>query len=704
MQTLEDKIIGLLSRRKKRSLTRRELAERLDLHGRERKLLSKALERLNSNGTLQERRGGYRLLPQQQRTLEGLFSLADKGYGFLRLDEEQKEDLFIPARYVGSAMEGDRVQVSCHVSPRDRRHYAKVLKVVQRAHKRMIGFYQQRGKGAEVWPLNKKLGGQILVSRSNNVNPGEIVEVEISQYAHGDIPARGEIVEVIGAANNPQVDIETVIRSHDLPHRFSDAALAQAEIATTSITPEEIVERVDLRHLPLVTIDGETAKDFDDAVALQTQADGSWKLWVAIADVSHYVTPQSPLDIDAIERGTSVYFPGFCLPMLPAALSNGICSLNPDEERLVMTAELLFSADGTRLESNFYPAVIRSHARLTYTQVSVCLQNPAQSDLDIDLIPQLQQMVELATALGQKRQLRGSLDLDLPEVEVVLDSDGAPIDLVKTERTMAHRLIEEFMLAANEAVADYLTEKGWNFLYRIHEEPDLLKLQELQQLAAQCGVGLVLGKKLQTSLQQLLIDIADKPEARLISQQLLRSLQQACYSPVNSGHFGLATDCYCHFTSPIRRYPDLVVHRILKLALSEQPQSASLTMSQLTKLGLDCSTKERRAMQAERDLVNLRCCQVISKRLGEEFSGTISSVTEFGFFVELDGIYVEGLVHLRTLQDDYYHFDSTTMTLVGEHRRNEFRVGMPVKVKVAKVELWRRRIDFSLLENANSRG
>jgi ribonuclease R len=263
---------------------------------------------------------------------------------------------------------------------------------------------------------------------------------------------------------------------------------------------------------------------------------------------------------------------------------------------------------------------------------------------------------------------------------------------------MAHRLIEEFMLAANEAVADYLTKRDWGLLYRIHEAPDPLKLQELQQLAAGCGVGLVLGKKVQQALQQLLVDIAEKPEARLVNQQLLRSLQQACYSPLNSGHFGLAADCYCHFTSPIRRYPDLLVHRVLKLALSEQPKSASLSRSQLVKLGLDCSAKERRAMRAERDLVDLRRCQVMAGRLGEELDGIISSVTEFGFFVELDDVYVEGLVHVRTLPHDYYHFDPSTMALIGDRRRTEFRVGMRVKVKVTKVELWRRRIDFSLIE------
>ena len=698
MQPLEQKIIDLLGRGQKRPLGRREIAERLQLRGGQRKLLTRMLDQLVHSGALRERQGSYRLARQPQRTVEGVFSLAEKGYGFLRLDDAGQEDLFVPARHVGNAMDGDRVLADCQVSSRDRRTYARVVKVLQRAHSRLIGFYQQRGKSGQVWPLEKKLGGPVEVARQPEITPGDVVEVAIERYASGEINAAGRITEVLGAADNPQVDIETVIRSHDLPNRFSAAALEQAANVAETIDAEEIQRRVDLRRLPLVTIDGETARDFDDAVALQQQADGSFTLWVCIADVSHYVEPQTALDVDALERGTSVYFPGFCLPMLPEALSNGICSLNPDQDRLVLTAELRFDRNGTRLEAKFYPAVMRSRARLTYTRVSACLEAPDRSELDSELTGQLLQMAELAGALSRMRRARGSLDMDLPEVEILLDETGAPFDLVKTERNQAHRLIEEFMLAANEAVAAYLSDAGWGLLYRIHEEPELQKLQELQQLVAECGVGLVLGKKLQQALQQLLVDIADRPEARLVNQQLLRSLKQACYSPHNSGHFGLAADCYCHFTSPIRRYPDLVVHRVLKLALAGRPKSASLSEQQLEQLGLDCSTRERRAIQAERDLVDLRRCQVMVERVGEEFDGTISSVAEFGFFVELDEIFVDGLVHVRTLQSDSYHFDPAAVALIGERRDTRFKVGMRVRVKVAKVELWRRRIDFTLVE------
>lgn len=694
MQPLEQKIIRLLEKIR-HPLQRREIAEHLRLKGGERKHLTRILDQLVRAGQLQEKKGSYHLPPQDKK-LEGTFSIADKGYGFLRPDDPQAEDVFIPARHVGSAMDGDRILIACHTSLRDRRPYGKLLRIVERAHPRLLGHYRPRGKSTLVWPLEQKLGEPVRVEPHPEAKPGDIVEVEIERYASGDFSASGRITDVLGAADDPRIDIETVIRSHNLPHQFSPAAIKAATQAGETIDPDEAARRTDLRELPLVTIDGETAKDFDDAVALRKEGD-DYRLWVCIADVAHYVEPGSALDLDALERGTSVYFPGFCLPMLPESLSNGLCSLNPDAERLVMCAEMLFNIDGERLAQKFYPAVMRSRARLTYTRVAQALDDPSHADIHPELVPMLQQMAELARALTGMRIARGSLDLDLPEVEVITNERGEPVDLVKVARNQAHRLIEEFMLAANEAVASYLTNKHWPLLYRIHEKPDLLKLQELQQLAAQCGVGLVLGKKLQQALQNLLEEISDKPEARLVNQQLLRSLQQACYAPENVGHFGLAADCYCHFTSPIRRYPDLSVHRVLKQALEGKPKAEAPTVGALKILGNECSAKERRAMQAERDLVELRRCQVMAGRVGATFDGVISSVAEFGFFVELDDIFVDGLVHIRSLQDDFYDYDPAGHTLTGQRRRRQFRVGMRVRVEVKKVELWRRRIDFKLI-------
>ena len=636
-------------------------------------------------------------MKKSQQQLVGIFSQTDQGFGFLRPDKTDLEDLFIPARHTGTAMDGDRVVANVRFSPRDRRPYGEIIRIEERAHSKLVGVYQQRGRSHVIWPLEQKLGGPVHIMPPADIEPGQVVEVEIERYASAEQAASGRVLEVLGELDDPRVDIETVIRSHGLPHVFSPATLEEAGQIVGEFSGEELKGRTDLRGLSLVTIDGETARDFDDAVALRKEGE-SYRLWVSIADVAHYVTPGSALDKDAVERGTSVYFPGFCLPMLPEELSNGICSLRPEEERLAMTAEMLFDSQGQLKSADFYPAVIRSRARLTYTRVAEILDHPATSTLEADLTEQLLAMAEFSAILTRMRLERGSLDLEIPEVEVIVDDTGKAVSLEKIERNQAHRLIEEFMLAANEAVAGFLRDQGWDFLYRIHEQPALDKLQELQQLAAECGIGLLVGKKqLHKHLQQMLAEAADLPEGRLLNQQLLRSLQQARYAPQNVGHFGLAAECYCHFTSPIRRYPDLVVHRVLKLALQQRPKSEGLDLPRLEILGRDCSAKERRAMLAERDLVDLRRCQLMRDRVGEEFSGVISSVTEFGFFVELDDLYIEGLVHVRSLNDDYYYFDAGRMALVGERRRQEFRIGKPVRVILDKVELWRRRIDFSLI-------
>ena len=697
MNALEDRVLALLEESGKRLLTRREIAGRLCLRGAELKQLTRTLHQLVRHSRIVKKRGGYRPAGMPRPPISGTLSLAEAGYGFVRPDDPDREDLFIPAAQIGSAMDGDRVLVRKRSGVRDRRPYGTIQDIEERAHRYLVGFYQQRGRRGEVWPLNRKLRGPIRVEALPEIPRGHVVEVKITEYPRDERPASGIVSEVLGAADNPQVDIETVIRSHELPRHFSSAAQEQAETLATGIDPAEGERRVDLRDLPLVTIDGATARDFDDAVALRREANGTVRLWVAIADVAHYVTSRSPLDQDARERGTSVYFPGFCLPMLPAALSTGICSLNPDAERLVMVAEMLFSADGIRHDARFYPAVMRSHGRLTYQQVAACLKTPQRCELAPEISGQLSGMVELAEALGEQRRIRGSLDMDLPEVEVLLDESGAPSALVRSERTEAHRLIEEFMLAANEAVAGYLADRGWGLLYRIHEAPDPDKLAELQQLAAECGLGLVLGKQPQRGLQQLLVDSADRPEARLLHQEVLRSLKLARYAPHNRGHFGLAADRYCHFTSPIRRYPDLLVHRALKMALDGDSPDQGPSENRLVRLGRDCSGKERRALQAERDLLELRRCQIMQERIGEEFDGTVSSTAEFGFFVEPDAVFVEGLVHLRTLEDDFYHFDPPTRSLIGERTRRTFRIGMRVRVRLIRVELWRRRIDFTLV-------
>ena len=470
------------------------------------------------------------------------------------------------------------------------------------------------------------------------------------------------------------------------------------------VQEDELADRVDLRDMTTVTIDGETAKDFDDAVAVRREQGGKIRLWVSIADVGHYVQEGSLIDREAYERGTSVYFPGQCIPMLPEHLSNGICSLNPQVERLTMTAEMLFDRQGERLESRFYPSVIRSRARLTYTEVSAIIE---KDDGQVKaayphVVDDLQIMKELAERLMSMRRRRGSLDFDLPEAEIILDLRGRIEDIVRSERNLAHRLIEEFMLAANEAVARYVSDREAPLLYRIHEAPDPEKLQELREFARNFGHDL----RLQDSqvrpgqLQELLSEVEGQAEERLINQVLLRAMQQARYSPENAGHFGLAAENYCHFTSPIRRYPDLIVHRILREVILHEglPARRRQELEQmLPQAGEDTSARERRAMEAEREIVTLKKCQFMVERVGEEFEGFISGVQSFGLFVELKDMFVEGLVHISTLEDDFYHYEEEQYRLIGENSRRIFQVGDSVKVKVDNVSLERLEIDFRLV-------
>ncbi|MFO7766307.1 MAG: ribonuclease R [Pelovirga sp.] len=695
MTDLSERILVLLADGKK--LDRRAMAEHLDLHGAKRKELTRVLKQLTVSGKLEQRRGHYRL-NSNRRICEGNYHGTEQQYGFVSV--AGREDIFIPAQYVGSALDGDKVQIEIRKSTRDRRPFGVITAIIERARSHIVGVLRSDDQGRLVVPQDRHAGPAVRVGQADSCQDGDLVEVLIEEYAEGGGTARGKIVERLGRLGDPHTDVISVLRRKKIPHDFSRAALAAVTRVPTQLEEQDLAGRTDLRQLQLVTIDGETARDFDDAVALQKQPDGNYCLRVCIADVAHYVAAGESIDEDARERGTSVYFPGFVVPMLPEALSNGICSLNPGEDRLVMAAEMIINTEGKTLSAAFYPAVMNSHGRFTYTQVAAYLEDGDDAEIKPEFRQQLETMDELAQLLTQMRYRRGSLNLDLPEVDIVVDDNGRPLELVKVERNIAHRLIEEFMLAANEAVARYLGGQGWPFLYRVHSEPDEAKLEELQQLAAGCGYGLVLGKDLHQSLQGLLEEVAERPEGRLISEQLLRSLQQAVYTPHNEGHFGLAAEEYCHFTSPIRRYPDLLVHRVLKQVLAGATKNTVPGTAQLESLGTECSARERRAMEAERDLADLRRCQLMEDRVGETFTGIISSVVDFGFFVELDDLLVEGLVHVRSLVGDYYHFDPTNLILTGENSRQQFRIGMTVEVKLERVDTVRRRIDFRPLDDA----
>jgi len=528
-----------------------------------------------------------------------------------------------------------------------------------------------------------------------------MVPAEIESYPGRTRGAVGRIREVLGNATDPDVEIRIAAIQFNLPYEFPDAVLAEADMVDSQVSESDLAGREDLRALTFVTIDGETAKDFDDAVAIQRVAEG-YRLTVAIADVAHYVASGSVTDKEALARGTSVYFPGSCLPMLPEALSNGICSLKPRVDRLVMAVELDFDARGRRTATRFCEAVIQSRARLTYTEVAAVLveSDPAVREELQALVGDLEVMRELAELRIALRHQRGSLDFDLPEAQIQLDLQGRPENIVRAERNLAHRLIEEFMLAANEAVASWLVQQRKPMVFRVHEAPGEGKMAAFQEFIAHFNQGISIPTEGVTPklLQGLLERVAGQPEEHVINHVLLRSLPQAYYSTSNLGHFGLAADNYCHFTSPIRRYPDLAVHRILKGQLSGHGKVKADDAVSLDEIASRSSSAERRAMEAERDIVNLKKCQYVADKVGEKYHGMVTSVHAFGLFVELREIFVEGLVHVSSLEDDFYQYEEDRHRLIGMNRRREFTIGTPLQVTVHKVDLDRREIDFRLVD------
>ncbi|MDY0268685.1 ribonuclease R [Trichloromonas sp.] len=714
MSPRADELLDFIARQARRPLSEREILAGFRLRRDERWHVLELLGNLVERGALIRHRNGRYSLPRQVDLVVGTISLHRDGYGFVAAPEGQA-DVFVPARYLREVMDGDKVAVRIERSPRDGKPEGRLVRIVERGQRQVIGRYEAgRGFGYVV-PADPRFRYDLIIPDPGPLAPraGQMVVARIDSFPSATRGPEGTVLEVLGDADDPRVEILAVAYKYELPHRFSAAVLAAAGQVPTAVTEADRAGRVDLRELPLVTIDGETAKDFDDAVVARREEGGGIRLWVAIADVGHYVPVGREIDREAYERGTSVYFPGHCLPMLPEALSNGICSLNPDVDRLVMTAEMLFDGRGQRLESRFYPALMRSRARLTYTEVQAMLDGGEAAAATLErfgaLLPDLQVMAELAGRLIEMRRLRGSLDFDLPEAEVILGLTGKPESILRAERTFAHRLIEEFMLAANEAVATFLHERQAPLLYRIHEPPDLEKLQEFQAFAAHFNFGLKLSETGVDAreLQKLLTELQGRPEEKLLNNALLRSLKQARYAPENVGHFGLAAELYCHFTSPIRRYPDLIVHRILREVLRTGhlgEERAAAWRKYLPGAGERTSMCERRAMEAEREIVALKKCQFMLPRLGEVFSALVSGVLPFGFFVELDEIFIEGLVHISSLEDDFYHYEEDLQRLIGEHRRRIFQVGMPLRVRLARVDLPRREIDFVLEEEAPTEG
>ncbi len=635
-------------------------------------------------------------LPEKIELKAGRVEAHPDGFGFF-VPDDRSGDMFLSEKEMHQVLHGDRVMVRESGLDRRGRKEGKIVEVLERANERVVGrLYWEHGYQ---WVIaeNRRLSQDIMIPPGETLDAkfGQVVMVELVAQPPRHAPPAGRVVEVLGEYGDPGMEIEIALRKHSLPHEFPPAVQGQAKKLPKGVTKRDAEGREDVRHLPLVTIDGEDARDFDDAVYCEPQGRG-YKLYVAIADVSHYVRPGEPLDREAYERGNSVYFPRRVIPMLPEELSNGLCSLNPEVDRLCMVCEMDIAGTGSIKKYRFYPAVMHSKARLTYNQVWDWLSEPDGIPVKHAAhLPHLENLYKLFKVLLKARWARGAIDFETLETKMVFDEATKKIErIVPTARNDAHRLIEECMLAANVCASDYLQKKKHPTLYRIHEGPTPEKLQALREFMAEFGFYLGGGDEPHAKdYAELLSKIKGRPDEQLLQTVMLRSLQQAVYSPENVGHFGLAYESYTHFTSPIRRYPDLLVHRSIKACLGgEQYQPGKWE-----EIGAHSSMTERRADDATRDVVAWLKCYYMQDKLGEEFDGVISSVTSFGIFVALNEVFVEGLVHVSDLGQDYFHFDQTRHQMLGERTGRRYRLGDGVRVKVARVDLDATKIDFVLV-------
>jgi len=820
----DSEILRHVRRQPKGTAGFKQLVRELGVRGADRRDLAESLQRLATSGALTQVDSDRFAIPKTATNqLVGRLSMHRDGYGFVipnrsnlkePLRSQLSGDVFIAPHQIGSSMHGDQVLVEVTSVRADGRAEGRILRTVDRAHATVVGtFHYGRGHNY-VTPMDEKITQEIIIAQGNEYPPdatheeeesavtendtphrvlgkeaarrtawddleGVVVDVEITDWPSPTQNARGRVVEILGYADDFGVDVEIMIRKHHLAHRFPAGVLEEAQSASEIISTHDLARRRDYRHLPIVTIDGETARDFDDAVLVCILENGNYELQVHIADVAHFVTPASRLDGEARLRGTSVYFPDRAVPMLPLELSTNICSLRPRVERLVLSCIMEIDHQGEIVDYELHEGVIRSAERMTYTDVNAVIEgDTAARQRYAELAVGFDRMKDLALILNRKRKRRGSIDFDLPEPVIEFDDQGLMRGVTRSERNIAHRLIEEFMLSANECVAQYL-EARVPSLYRIHEKPDAKRVYEFEVTAATWGYSLGVGslpiKRVQLKgdrrasqgsgrrpreieipqevkvtprmYQKLAEKISGTPEERILSYLMLRSLKQARYSEVNEGHFALAAESYTHFTSPIRRYPDLIIHRILKAVLSDSPEvredeinvgrsgpvrqkgetskfgwrkasspwseenkkkpsphaevlTSPIPVKELHEIAEESSQTERRADEAERELMEWKKVKFMQDRVGEDFDGLIISVTKFGFFVELNDLFIEGLVPLATLTHDRFTFHENTRQIIGQHSRKTYSLGDRVRVLVDRIDPVLRKIQFAVLEEA----
>lgn len=702
--SLREEIVAFMEEQVYKPMSKEELVLEFGLKGKDARIFYKVLKDMEKEGIIIKTRNELYGLVEKMNLVVGTIDGNEKGFGFLIPTDKTKEDIYIPSEDMNGALHGDKVVVRLKAKGGDGlKDEGEVIRIIERANETIVGTFEHNKSFGFVIPDNSKIAYDIFVPKSAmaGAKTNQKVVVKITRWPEKRRNPEGKVIEVLGYVGEKGTDVLSIIKQFKLPEEFPRKVIGEALSLDQEVSQEEIENRVDLRDLNTFTIDGADAKDLDDAVSIEILDNDNYYLGVHIADVSHYVKERSALDKEAYKRGNSVYLLDRVIPMLPKELSNGICSLNPHEDRLTLSVFMEINEKGDVVDHKIVESVINSKARLVYDDVSDFLENDDEEAKEKlkDQLEDLKLMEELSKILYQRRIQRGSIDFEFPETKITLDEDGVPVEIEKEDRRVADKIIEEFMLVTNETIAETMYWGNIPFLYRIHEEPDVEKIEDFNKFIHNFGYTIKGSQDVHPkALQMLTQEIKGKKEEVLINTLLLRSLKKARYSEENQVHFGLAARYYCHFTAPIRRYPDLQIHRIIKSYLKGKlkPKEQERLSTYLPKVADHTSTTERTAEEAEREVEDLKKAEYMSKRIGKEYEGMVSSLTHFGMFVQLENT-IEGLVHFSNMTDDYYRFDEENYHIIGEHTRKVYRLGDIVKIRVANADLIKRSIDFMLI-------